>query len=56
VITQGESTPLAYCPPAQVAVDCLTGPDRMPEEGEELLGWLARNRPGWKGFAGRSSQ
>lgn len=44
----GLLTPMAA--PAQIAVDCLTGPDRMPEEGEALLQLLQRTWEGWKGF------
>ncbi len=47
--SDGSMVPMA--PPAQIAVDCLTGPDRMPEEGEALLGWLQKNWSGWKGFS-----
>jgi hypothetical protein len=43
---------LRFVPAAQAAVDCLTGPDRMPEEGEALLAWLTENRPGWRGLDG----
>ncbi len=34
--------------PAQVAADCLTGPDRMPSEGEALLDWMAANEDAWR--------
>ena len=34
--------------PAQVAVDLLTGPGRNPSEGEELIGWMARNERSWR--------
>ena len=33
---------------AQVVVDCLTGPGRMPSEGEALLGWMRSNAPRWQ--------
>ena len=33
---------------AQVAADCLTGPDRMPAEGEALLEWMAANEEAWR--------
>jgi hypothetical protein len=33
---------------SQVAVDCLTGPDRMPSEGEALLEWMAANEDAWR--------
>jgi len=35
---------LVYASIPQVAVDCLTGPGRMPAEGESLLVWM-RTRP-----------
>lgn len=33
---------------AQAAIDCLTGPGRMPAEGEALLAWMRRNQPRWR--------
>lgn len=33
---------------AQVVVDCLTGPGRMPSEGEALLDWMRSNAPRWQ--------
>ena len=33
---------------AQVVVDCLSGPGRMPSEGEALLGWMRNNAPRWQ--------
>ena len=39
--TKGDIT---YTALAQVAADCLTGPDRMPAEGEALLAWMAANQ------------
>jgi hypothetical protein len=33
---------------AQAAIDCLTGPGRMPAEGEALLAWMRRNEPRWR--------
>lgn len=33
---------------AQAAVDLLTGPARMPAEGEALLTWMAKNEPRWR--------
>ncbi len=32
----------------QVVVDCLTGPGRMPSEGEALLDWMRSNAPRWQ--------
>lgn len=34
--------------PAQVAVDCLTGPGRMPAEGEALVEWMADKPSRWQ--------
>ncbi len=34
--------------PAQIALDCLTGPGRMPAEGEALLAWLRKRAPRWQ--------
>lgn len=34
--------------PEQAAVDLLTGPDRNPVEGEELLTWMTLNEPAWR--------
>ena len=33
---------------AQAAADLLTGPGRMPSEGEALLGWMRRNETRWR--------
>ena len=33
---------------AQVVVDCLAGPGRMPSEGEALLDWMRSNAPRWQ--------
>ena len=33
---------------AQVVVDCLTGPGRMPSEGDALLDWMRSNAPRWQ--------
>ncbi len=32
---------IVYAAPSQVVADCLTGPGRMPEEGEALMAWMA---------------
>ena len=32
----------------QVAADCLTGPGRMPGEGEALMRWMQANEPLWR--------
>lgn len=39
---------LTYASPPQVAVDCLTGNGRMPEEGEALLEWMVSHEPSWR--------
>ncbi|MCC5953641.1 MAG: hypothetical protein JJU45_16230 [Acidimicrobiia bacterium] len=39
---------ITYASPAQLAVDCLTGPGRMPTEGEALLDWLRARAPQWQ--------
>jgi hypothetical protein len=38
----------AYAALSQVAADCLTGPDRMPAEGDALLEWMAANEKSWR--------
>ncbi|MDH4148060.1 MAG: type IV toxin-antitoxin system AbiEi family antitoxin [Acidimicrobiia bacterium] len=39
---------ITHVSPAQLAVDCLTGPGRMPAEGEALLDWLRKRAPRWQ--------
>jgi len=39
---------IVYASPAQIALDCLTGPGRMPAEGEALIEWMQRNAPRWQ--------
>lgn len=39
---------IAYVAPSQAAVDCLTGPDRMPEEARALLDWMEKNERSWR--------
>ncbi|MHB8312318.1 MAG: helix-turn-helix domain-containing protein [Candidatus Dormibacteria bacterium] len=39
---------LFYAAPSQVALDCLTGPGRMPAEGEAVLGWMAEHLDTWR--------
>ena len=34
--------------PAQLAVDCLTGPGRMPAEGEAMHDWMRTRAPRWQ--------
>jgi hypothetical protein len=33
---------------SQIALDCLTGPGRMPQEGEALLSWMEENLSEWR--------
>jgi hypothetical protein len=42
---------VAYAAPSQVAVDCLTGPGRMPAEGEAVLEWMLADESHWRGGA-----
>ena len=42
------ATGLKIVPPAQVAVDLLTGPGRAPSEAEELLTWMKTNEQSWR--------
>jgi len=42
---QGETV---YAALSQVAADCLTGPDRMPAEGDALLEWMTANEESWR--------
>lgn len=44
---------IAYVAPSQAAVDCLTGPDRMPEEARALLAWMEKNERSWRQPAAR---
>jgi hypothetical protein len=37
-----------YAALPQVAADCLTGPDRMPAEGDALLEWMTANEESWR--------
>lgn len=38
-----------YVSVAKLAVDCLTGPGRMPSEGDALLEWMRSNPKRWRG-------
>lgn len=33
---------------SQVVIDCLSGPGRMPAEGDALLGWMVDNERQWR--------
>jgi hypothetical protein len=35
-------------PASQIALDCLTGNGRMPQEGEAFLGWMGQNEDSWR--------
>ena len=39
---------ITYVSPAQAAIDCLTGPGRMPAEGETLAKWMAEKPSRWQ--------
>lgn len=39
---------IAYVSTAQLAVDCLTGSGRMPEEGEAVVAWMRSNTARWQ--------
>lgn len=39
---------ITYVSPSQLAVDCLTGPGRMPNEGAELLRWMEESESAWR--------
>jgi hypothetical protein len=34
--------------PSQLVLDCLTGPGRMPAEGDALITWMTANEPVWR--------
>lgn len=37
-----------YAAPSQVVADCLSGPGRMPSEGEALLAWMIEDEDRWR--------
>jgi hypothetical protein len=37
-----------YAAPSQVVADCLSGPGRMPAEGEALLAWMVEDEDRWR--------
>jgi hypothetical protein len=39
---------IRYAAPSQIAIDCLSGPGRMPSEGEALMEWMADNEDRWR--------
>ena len=45
---QDEDRDVKYVAPPQVAIDCLTGNGRMPEEGDAVVEWMVGNESRWK--------
>lgn len=39
---------IIYVSPVQAAIDCLTGPGRMPAEGEALVQWMSDKPSRWQ--------
>jgi hypothetical protein len=39
---------ITYVAPSQAAADCLTGPGRMPSEGEALITWMTQIEDRWR--------
>jgi hypothetical protein len=39
---------LTFASLCQIAVDCLTGFGRMPQEGDALLAWMRQKAPKWQ--------
>ncbi|MFI6031279.1 helix-turn-helix domain-containing protein [Amycolatopsis magusensis] len=39
---------LNFVASSQVAIDCLSGPGRMPAEGEAVVAWMARDESKWR--------
>jgi len=39
---------ITYVSPVQAAIDCLTGPGRMPAEGEALIKWMTNKTGRWQ--------
>jgi len=39
---------VAFAACSQVAIDCLSGPGRMPEEGDALVRWMIDNESTWR--------
>ncbi len=39
---------LRYAAASQVAIDCLSGPARMPAEGEAVIEWMAEDENRWR--------
>ena len=37
-----------YVPISQAAIDCLTGPGRMPAEGNAIIDWMTKNENQWR--------
>ena len=43
-----DNTGVLWAAPSQVAIDCLAGTGRMPEEGEAVLDWMAEHETRWR--------
>ena len=39
---------LTYAAPSQIVIDCLSGPGRMPAEGEAVLEWMSSAEDTWR--------
>jgi hypothetical protein len=39
---------LTYAAPSQIVIDCLSGPGRMPAEGEAVLKWMSSAEDTWR--------
>jgi len=46
---------LVYASIPQITVDCLTGPGRMPSEGEALIDWMRSRPASWRCSSLRSA-
>lgn len=40
--------PVSLLNPSQIAIDCLSGNGRMPQEGAALLDWMSINEDVWR--------
>ncbi len=43
-----DATGAQFVAPSQIAIDCLSGPGRMPAEGEAVLSWMLANERTWR--------
>ena len=39
---------LTYAAASQIVIDCLSGPGRMPAEGEAVLEWMSSAEDAWR--------